>query len=961
MLKRAGSNGDEPSQKRLRTDQGNSTAPSALTDNRAWAFMEQFLMTTMTYSEMEDAFYMYLGDRYSPDDWAEARDALWSDLHRGRSVACQSHAFDDHKNNAKKFLLLEASEDDDEDEEREEDEAEDVDHRGGTSARSPPTMRLPGTSAKERLAATIADMVIRFEENPSHSSQGRQGVTHRDTSFSDAIVSASGQMQPADKRMYLLHVQRASTEYIAEHLRRQQLPVTVSPWVAGQLYVVTDSFKSIVNSIPASHTLALKECLRITEAEREAVERSRSELPNQAWVRIRDGKYKGDIAQVFNPSLPNGLVAVLIASRNLPYPVPRRSQALLERSRLPNSKAVSDILRDGAVVGLMYKGETRFLRVGDYARVIQGSLRGELGKIVSIDHTCDSVGLELTFHGGLEDIELPLQDLERVFRVGDSVRVVAGSFLGLEGYIIQMDEDIFRICQAVSKEELPTQQYFEPSPDSESIEIGDNIRVGDGPHAGKFGIVTWITSGSTYLWFRDVCTQDDTESSGELSSISVPTAFVQRTNLTHTLQYTKERGYDVRPGDVVSVVRGPEYEAKGFVHSVDFPNARLTLVSDGDRSLVDVPMRFVAKIRNASLDAFRNDIGQEVFIIGGYQKGYRATLCDLTSENCTVTVHGQRRTTVKLPDVVTKYGMRLNGAMLEGAEFISFCDMRKRSFQALPPRSITPPVEDVPASTINPTPLIEDVPASTVNHTPPVEDVPASTIHPTPPVEDVPASTINPTPPVEDVPASTIDPTPSLSSAWSTWSARPENTDMTHNPTSSVNPSPSTNDPWTVDKQDIQQSNDARVCKPRDSTPIPWLMSKEFASKLFTYHVVLKVSPKFEGGWLAKRFVSTACPDPFCGENGPAPEDCVAVFCTSNHTGAKLQHRHIPAQDLSPAPPRKKHQQCLVLDGTHRGLIVTISKCSSANRTIEFIIAGTVTSTLRFDQICLVEPSKHGI
>ncbi|KAG2109826.1 hypothetical protein DEU56DRAFT_920264 [Suillus clintonianus] len=823
MLKRAGSNGDEPSQKRLRTDQGNSTAPSALTDNRAWAFMEQFLTTTMTYSEMEDAFYTYLGDRYSPDDWAEARDALWSGegndevslenllrvkdkyLPRVSSVPTEGSSVSrsasrtvgrlsisrvrrsqkQRKKTQNRFLLLEASEDDDEDEEREEDEAEDVDHRGGTSARSPPTMRLPGTSAKERLAATIADMVIRFEENPSHSSQGRQGITHRDTSFSDAIVSASGQMQPADKRMYLLHVQRASTEYIAEHLRRQQLPVTVSPWVAGQLYVVTDSFKTIVNSIPASHTLALKECLRITEAEREAVERSRSELPNQAWVRIRDGKYKGDIAQVFNPSLPNGLVAVLIASRNLPYPVPRRSQALLERSRLPNSKAVSDILRDGAVVGLMYKGESyyrglllknfprdrlelvvsphvddihlhlqsgwdkpflkktvvafsaRFLRVGDYARVIQGSLRGELGKIVSIDHTCDSVGLELTFHGGLEDIELPLQDLERVFRVGDSVRVVAGSFLGLEGYIIQMDEDIFRICQAVSKEEveiskyyldrrplshalpsqLPTQQYFEPSPDSESIEIGDNIRVGDGPHAGKFGIVTWITSGSTYLWFRDVCTQDNTESSGELSSISVPTAFVQRTNLTHTLQYTKERGYDVRPGDVVSVVRGPEYEAKGFVHSVDFPNARLTLVSDGDRSLVDVPMRFVAKIRNASLDAFRNDIGQE---------------------NCTVTVHGQRRTTVKLPDVVTKYGMRLNGAMLEGAEFISFCDMRKRSFQALPPRSITPPVEDVPASTINPTPLIEDVPASTVNHTPPVEDVPASTIHPTPPVEDVP-------------------------------------------------------------------------------------------------------------------------------------------------------------------------------------------------------------------------------
>lgn len=57
---------------------GNQTAPSALMDNRAWEFMVQFLTTAMTYPEMEDAFFAYLGDRYSPDDWAEARDALWS-------------------------------------------------------------------------------------------------------------------------------------------------------------------------------------------------------------------------------------------------------------------------------------------------------------------------------------------------------------------------------------------------------------------------------------------------------------------------------------------------------------------------------------------------------------------------------------------------------------------------------------------------------------------------------------------------------------------------------------------------------------------------------------------------------------------------------------------------------------------------------------------------------------------
>lgn len=114
--------------------------------------------------------------------------------------------------------------------------------------------------------------------------------------------------------------------------------------------------------------------------------------------------------------------------------------------------------------------------------------------------------------------------------------------------------------------------------------------------------------------------------------------------------------------------------------------------------------------------------------------------------------------------------MRLDGVILEGTEFVSFCDMWKRSFHALPPRSTTPPVEGVPTSS---------------------------------------------TPPVEGVPASITDPTPSLSSPWS---ASPENFDMSHNPTSGVNPNPSQNNPWIVDEQDIRESNDARAGKPQDSS-----------------------------------------------------------------------------------------------------------------------------------------------
>lgn len=78
------------------------------------------------------------------------------------------------------------------------------------------------------------------------------------------------------------------------------------------------------------------------------------------------------------------------------------------------------------------------------------------------------------------------------------------------------------------------------------------------------------------------------ESSGGLSSLSVPIAVVQRTDLTTTIQYTKESGYDVRPGDIVTVVHGPEYKVKGVVQSVDFPNAHLSVLCDGDHTVVSI-------------------------------------------------------------------------------------------------------------------------------------------------------------------------------------------------------------------------------------------------------------------------------------------------------------------------------------------------------------------------------------
>jgi hypothetical protein len=198
--------------------------------------------------------------------------------------------------------------------------------------------------------------------------------------------------------------------------------------------------------------------------------------------------------------------------------------------------------------------------------------------------------------------------------------------------------------------------------------------------------------------------------------------------------------------------------------------------------------------------------------------------------------------------MLLRYGMRLNGVMLGTSDLISLCDLQRRSYLTSPlQRCITPPPDQVSS-------------------------------------------------------ASSISACTDSSVLWTSWGTNPEDNNTTdtntaEGPSLSIAPSSSTFDPWTVDAQDTQDNINARAEKVQDNGgslmeasqyvanltigPLPWLMSKEFASQLLTYHALLKVLLKFNGGGgkLHRRFVSTACPDPFCGANRPTPEGFVAVFC----------------------------------------------------------------------------------
>ncbi|KAG1879005.1 uncharacterized protein F5891DRAFT_1204399 [Suillus fuscotomentosus] len=279
----------------------------------------------MTYSQMEEALLSYLGDRYSADDWKEAQDALFSgdsndSIALGNLCAVKAKHLPQASSSSSHnpYLDIEAGEESEE-------ESEDDDGGGGgggcPSVQWQKATHIPGRSAIDKLAVAIDDIFNRYEEHAPTSSGNR---------VPGSIPLASLQLPAAKSRMYLLHVQRTAAEYIRSHLRNQGFPVIASAWVPGQLYVVADSPKTISESLPISHSLAMKQYIRILQEECEAVERPRSKLPSPAWVRITYSKYKGDIAYVFDSDSSNDFVEVLIPPQDFPYPMPRGSVALLD-------------------------------------------------------------------------------------------------------------------------------------------------------------------------------------------------------------------------------------------------------------------------------------------------------------------------------------------------------------------------------------------------------------------------------------------------------------------------------------------------------------------------------------------------------------------------------------------------------------------------------------------------------
>jgi ribosomal protein L24 len=218
---------------------------------------------------------------------------------------------------------------------------------------------------------------------------------------------------------------------------------------------------------------------------------------------VKRGKYRDAVAYLFDAEQSNNFVTVLIPPRDFPYEMPKGSVALFDPSRLPPGISTTDVTRDGEIVAQKYKGEEYYggllkksfhrysielvaiphpddirlhiqagwdtpftqkaiiafsklsLRAGDSVRLHTPDLNGQICTVLSTDHAFGgTIDVQFELDGVVTQTQTTLVDVERVFNVGDEVRVLAGVYQGVEGHLVQKYEDNYTICQAGTQQEV---------------------------------------------------------------------------------------------------------------------------------------------------------------------------------------------------------------------------------------------------------------------------------------------------------------------------------------------------------------------------------------------------------------------------------------------------------------------------------------------------------------------------
>ncbi|KAI6015960.1 hypothetical protein EDC04DRAFT_2608603 [Pisolithus marmoratus] len=265
---------------------------------------------------------------------------------------------------------------------------------------------------------------------------------------------------------------------------------------------------------------------------------------------------------------------------------------------------------------------------------------------------------------------------------GDTGQICYGEFAGKLACIVVMDSQSSHVSLTTYISREPDNQVPDDPLICEScIQPGDFICIISGPHKSLCGMLHWHHSckilitpsmlqqadpdnlrdkGKSRAQEPEVLSSDGNIDEGsDLIQVSVSMDEVLIIPPS-TLQFSREKGYDVTISDCVHVAHGPAVGIEGLIHSVDFISGHLTVLAD-DGPLHNVLIGFCIKLENHSLHEIEHQL--------------------------------------KNTAVITESGMFLNGAILDSTQMAAFIELCQKSFVWTVPHSTTPPMSH---STVDP-------------------------------------------------------------------------------------------------------------------------------------------------------------------------------------------------------------------------------------------------------------------